>query len=242
MKHRNDAYADTEKGSEENFPPAIPAATVILLRQIEGQPQVLMLQKTPEIDFGGLWVFPGGRIDDEDFEKSDDPTEAARNAAVRETMEEASIKISSENFIWLSHWTPPPREGRRYATWFFVSSTDKEHEIQIDGEEIQNHQWINPKEALRLHTLGKIDVVPPTWVTLYTLAQFDSIKQALEKLSERGTRYYETHLGKDSDGRRITMWAGDSGYEDWNAEKSEETHRLVMSAEGFEFLHSAVDY
>ena len=242
MKHRNDTYGVTEKKSNTVFPPAIPAATVILLRQTKEKLQVLMLHKNPGVDFGGLWVFPGGRIDDEDFDEGDDPNVAARNAAIRETREEAGIKIDSENFVWFSHWTPPPREGRRYSTWFFVTSTDEEHEIQVDGEEIRSHQWINPKEALKLHALGKIGLVPPTWVTLYTLAKFDSVKQALEQLSKRGIRYYETHLGENSDGTRITMWAGDSGYEDWNAEKSERTHRLIMLASGFEFLHSAVDY
>ncbi len=242
MKHRNDGYSSTEKQSGEDHPPAIPAATVILLRQHEGQPQVLMLHKNLDIDFGGLWVFPGGRIDDEDFDHTDDPNIAARNAAVRETIEEAGIKIPGDDFIWFSHWTPPPREGRRYATWFFVTSTEDDHEIQVDGEEIQNHQWINPNEALRLHAQGEIDVVPPTWVTLYTLAQFDSVTRALETLGKRETRRYETHLGKNSDAIRITMWAGDSGYEGWDANKAEQTHRLIMSADGFEFLHSAVDY
>ena len=70
MKHRNDGYGRTDKRSETDFPPAIPAATIILLRQLEDQPQVLMLHKNLEIDFGGLWVFPGGRIETEDFDES----------------------------------------------------------------------------------------------------------------------------------------------------------------------------
>lgn len=242
MKHPNDGYGSTEKQEASEFPPAIPAATVILLRQHNNQPEVLMLHKNLEIDFGGLWVFPGGRIDEEDYAGSDDTNIAARNAAVRETIEEAGIEIPSNDFIWFSHWTPPPREGRRYATWFFVTSTEDEHDIQIDGEEIQNHQWINPKAALEKHAKGEIDVVPPTWVTLYTLAQFDSVEETIGVLSQRDTRTYETHLGKNEDGIRITMWAGDSGYEDWDAEKDAQTHRLVMSPDGFEFQHSAIDY
>lgn len=242
MKHRNDGYGSTEKQAQADFPPAIPAATVILLRQRQNEPQVLMLHKNLEIDFGGLWVFPGGRIDAEDSDESGDADAAARNAAVRETIEEAGINIPGEDFILFSHWTPPPREGRRYATWFFVTSTEEEHDIQVDGEEIQNHQWINPKEALAKHATGEIDLVPPTWVTLYTLAQFESVEETLTTLKTRETRHYETHLGKDADGIRITMWSGDSGYENWDASISDETHRLIMSPDGFEFQHSAVDY
>ena len=64
--HRNDIYGDLDSDSGN---PAIPAATVILLRDIDGdgKPEVLMLRKNSKIAFGGMWVFPGGRIDPEDF-------------------------------------------------------------------------------------------------------------------------------------------------------------------------------
>ena len=64
MKHATNGYGSTEKQVSSDFPPAIPAATVILLRENNGQPEVLMLHKNQEIDFGGLWVFPGGRIEE----------------------------------------------------------------------------------------------------------------------------------------------------------------------------------
>ena len=237
MKHRNDTYGNTDAVTDSEFPPAIPAATVILLRQHDEEMQVLMLHKTDEIDFGGMWVFPGGRIDKEDYADGTDDNIAARNAAVRETIEEAGIEIPGNRFVWFSHWTPPPRPGRRYATWFFVTSTEEEHDIQIDGEEIQNHQCINPGEALERHSRGEIDLVPPTWVTLYQLSKFTRAEDALTILSSRETRHYETHLGKNDDGLRITLWRGDSGYDDWDASQDQDTHRLVMDPEGFRFLH-----
>ena len=85
-------------------------------------------------------------------------------------------------------------------------------------------------------------MVPPTWVTLYTLAQFESVEETLTTLRSRATRRYETHLGKDAEGIRVTMWSGDSGYEDWDATQCDQTHRLIMSADGFDFQHSAVEY
>ena len=244
MKHRNDGYSDDfSRQSEEDHPPAIPAATVVLLRERETGAEVLMLHKNPEIDFGGLWVFPGGRIEEEeDFAGTDDPNVAARNAAVRETVEEAGITVPGEDFIWFSHWTPPPRPGRRYATWFFVTGSDEDHQIMIDGEEMQNHQWINPGEALARHARSEIDIVPPTWVTLYQLSRFDSVTETLAQLGQREPRYYTTHLGRNDEGFRTTMWSGEAGYDDWDATKSGSTHRLIMSPDGFEFLHSAVEY
>ncbi|MBT4162131.1 MAG: NUDIX hydrolase [Gammaproteobacteria bacterium] len=243
MKHKNDLYGDDiTQTADEDHPPAIPAATIVLLREHQGNSEVLMLHKTAEIDFGGLWVFPGGKIDDKDYAGGDDDHVAARNAAVRETVEEAGITIPGDDFIYFSHWTPPPKPGRRYATWFFISSTEDDHDISIDGDEIQNHQWINPGDALLRHQTGEIGLAAPTWVTLYQLSRFDTISETLTQLDQREPRVYQTHMGKNAEGLRTTMWTGDAGYDDWDATISGDTHRLIMSPDGFEFHHSAVEY
>ncbi len=242
-KHRNDIYGDIDddRAKEAEFPPAIPAATVLLLRD-SAELEVLMLHKTSKIAFGGMWVFPGGKIDEEDYDTPDDHDAAARNAASRETTEEAGITIAKDEFVWFSHWTPPPSTARRYATWFFVTATDEDHEVAVDGGEIQNHQWVNPNEALAQHAKGEIDLAPPTWVSLYQLTKFDRANDAINHLSGLDPRYYQTRVVKAEDGTRVALWAGDHGYEDWNADTDGDTHRLLMRSGGFEFHHSAIKY
>ena len=112
-RHRNDIYGDHRQ--REGGSPAIPAATVVLLRDAP-QLEVLMLHKASKVAFGGMWVFPGGRVDDEDYPADGDPDTAARNAAARETREETGIVARPEDFVWLSPWTPPPSTPRRFAT------------------------------------------------------------------------------------------------------------------------------
>ena len=81
-KHKNDIYGDLEKDREnEGAEPAIPAATVLLLREHRNQNQVLMLHKTSKIAFGGMWVFPGGKIDAADYDEERNDNAAARVAA-----------------------------------------------------------------------------------------------------------------------------------------------------------------
>jgi 8-oxo-dGTP pyrophosphatase MutT (NUDIX family) len=243
-KHRNDIYSDDISGDKdkEDIPPAIPAATVLLLRDHSNELQVLMLHKTSKIAFGGMWVFPGGKIDVDDYVDPDDHDTAARQAAARETTEEAGIEIPTEAFVWFAHWTPPPSTAKRFTTWFFVTEALEDHEISIDGGEIQNHQWVNPATALEQHRAGEIDLAPPTWVSLYQLSKFQQASAAIETLAGSEPRYYQTRLGKDDEGNRIAMWSGDAGYEPWDATLSGDTHRLVMRAGGFEFLHSSTDY
>ena len=81
----------------DDLPPAIPAATLILLRErAGGPPEILMTERHAGLAFaGGALVFPGGRIDPEDEVAGaafpELPDAAARIAAIRETIEETGI-------------------------------------------------------------------------------------------------------------------------------------------------------
>tara|TARA_Y100000310_G_scaffold330109_1_gene401197 strand:+ start:2989 stop:3732 length:744 start_codon:yes stop_codon:yes gene_type:complete len=240
-KHRNDIYGDI-KATPDNPNPPIPAATVVLLRDADSGVEVLMLLRTSKVHFGGMWVFPGGRLEEDDFPADGDIDMAARNAAVRETKEEAGIEITSDEFVWFAHWTPPPSTPTRYATWFFVTAASGEQAINVDGHEIQDHAWIGPADALAKHAAGEIDLAPPTWVTLYHLSRHSPVAEALQHFRSRQARFYETHVSQRQDGVRVAMWAGDAGYEETDADARGERHRLVMSQDGFEFESSTEEY
>ncbi len=83
------------------MPNAIPAATLILLRDADGAPpDLLMVERSAAMAFaGGAWVFPGGRVDPGDralamtMGAADIDETAARIAAIRETLEEAGLAI-----------------------------------------------------------------------------------------------------------------------------------------------------
>lgn len=241
-KHKNDIYGDVDNPQAVAAKPATPAATVVLLRDSNDGPEVLMLRKNAKIDFGGMWVFPGGRIDPEDEADNGDAETTARNAAAREAEEEAGVEVDPADFVWFAHWTPPPSTPVRFATWFFAApATDGR--ITIDDGEIKDHRWITPSAALALHGEGKIDLVPPTWVTLYHLARYRPVSALLDHLRGVRARIYETRAVKRSDGVRVALWAGDAGYEDWDADKAGARHRLVMpAASGFTFENDAVSY
>src|SRR4051794_30595281 len=108
-------------------PTAVPAATVIVVRDGAAGVEVLMLKRDSTLSFvGGHWVFPGGRIDAADRRVADgadddDLETAARRAAVREAAEEAGIVIAADSLRRWSHWTPPPESPKRYSTAFFVA-------------------------------------------------------------------------------------------------------------------------
>ena len=240
-KHKNDIYGNVDDPQAAEERPATPAATVVLLRDAEDGPEVLMLRKNSKIAFGGMWVFPGGRIDPEDYPQNGDRDAAARTAAAREAREEAGVVLDPAHFVWFAHWTPPPSAPTRFATWFFAARAS-DQAVAIDDGEIKAHRWIRPATALARHAQAEIDLVPPTWVTLYHLSRYQPVAALLERLRADPPRYYETRAVKRSDGVRVALWRGDAGYEDWDADRPGARHRLVMAAQGFTFENDAVGY
>lgn len=219
--------------SDVDVPPALPAATVILLRDAEEGLETLMLHRTSTVAFGGMWVFPGGRVDDTD-RRSDDPDDetCARRAAVREAAEECALLLEPGDLVTFSHWTPPVETPRRYATWFFVARAS-EGDVLVDGGEIHDHAWLTPREVLDRRERGEVDLAPPTYVTLADLADHLTVDDALASAAERQPApRYETRWGT-VDGGAVAMWAGDAGYEASDPTAEGERHRLWMLPDGW---------
>jgi len=55
-------------------------------------------------------------------------------------------------------------------------------------------------------------------------------------------KIYSTRVAKTEDGKRVAMWSGDAGYEDWDADISGARHRLVMAKDGFVFDNTVESY
>jgi len=247
-QHRNDMYGniDSRGESDEGVMPTIPAATVVLLRDSEQGVEVLMLRKNSKITFGGMWVFPGGKIDAGDYPGGvaveGELQQAAYAAAVRETEEEAGIDVSADKFVYFAHWTPPPGPQKRFATWFFVAQVDSDHAVSIDDGEIKDHAWLRPADALARHAAGELDLVPPTWITLQHIAKYSPSAAVIEHFKARQPKVYATRVVKSANGDRVALWQGDAGYDSWDDAVAGERHRLVMGKQGFVFENTVEQY
>ena len=211
---------------------AIPAATVVLVRERGGTIETLMLRKNSKIAFGGMWVFPGGRIDDGDRVGAPDVATAARRAAVREAAEEAGLAVDEDSLAWISHWLPPGIAPKRYATWFFVAPAPG-GDVTIDGGEIHESDWMQPRDALTRRDALEIELAPPTWMTLHYLGAFDDLDSLMRDAEQREPFFYETHIARGAGGV-VALWAGDVGYgvealDDAALEAKGPRHRLWMA-------------
>lgn len=214
-------------------PTAIPAATVIVLRDRQDHLEVLLLRRDRDLSFaGGTWVFPGGRIDPGDHPTDGDDLEAAaRAAAAREAGEEAGLALDPAVLRRWTHWTPPPETPKRFTTAFYVAALPQDHEeVVIDDGEIREHAWRRPQEMLALHSRGHVSLTPPTYITLSQLSGYDTAAHVVE--ADRAVEHFATRFTIVDD-VALAMYHGDRGYESGDpgpVESSSEgpMHRLLM--------------
>lgn len=214
----------------------MPAATVVVLRDTDEGLETLMLRKNSKLAFGGMWVFPGGRVDDEDREGVDDDVAAARVAAAREAREEANLILDPSGLVLFAHWIPPTIAPKRFATWFFAGRAGTE-QVQIDDGEIVEMEWMSPGDCLHRHHQGDIELVPPTWVTLHTLRSFATVDNALTELDARPPRHHATRAAKTDRGL-VVRWEGDVAFDSGDMKADGPRHRLEMFDDGYHYYDS----
>lgn len=211
--------------------PVFDAATVVLLRDLGAGIECLMLRKNAGQSFGGMWVFPGGRLEPADGTG----LAGARRATVREVTEETGLVVEPDELVPLSHWVPPPQAPRRFATWFFLAALPEgSSDVVVDGGEIGDQMWTGADRALERHRAGEIDLVPPTWVTLRWLVDQDSVEGALAAARSRDVERYATHIA-DDDGVLVSVWEPDAGYESGDLAAPGPRHRLYLDPAGWRF-------
>ena len=190
----------------------IPAATVVLLRHGGDGFETLMLRKNRGQAFGGMWVFPGGKVEEGDGPPGAREEEVARHAAVREAAEETGVVLADVELVPFAHWVPPEEAPKRFSTWFFVAALpDGAAEVVVDGGEIGDHVWTTPRAALDRHGAGEIELAPPTWITLWRLAQVESAEAVIDAARGGEVARHFTRVVADGD-VLVTLWEPDAAY------------------------------
>jgi 8-oxo-dGTP pyrophosphatase MutT (NUDIX family) len=218
---------------------ATPAATVVPLRDGQSGLEVLILRRNSRGEFGGMWVFPGGQVDPADLlVGADHGAEAAeiaagRRAAVREAEEEAGLVLDVDRLIVLSFWLPPAGAVRRFATWFYLAPTTGDVDVVVDDHEIHEHRWTTPQDAMDRRNRGEIELAPPTYMTLWWLAQRADSAAALAAAAARPPERFETHIASVAGRPWACLWAGDAGYDDADEDRPGPRRRLIMDPEGW---------
>lgn len=185
-------------GGEWTPPEPRAAATLVLLRDGAGGIEVALLQRAAHLGFArGMYVFPGGALDDDDALHGD-PWPVA---AIRETFEECGVLLASPNpqtdvqhlrerafgevlaelgvrpaleeLHAFAHWVTPEVESRRFDTRFYAAALPEGQDLKHLTTEHQAIGWFRPQDVEGLPML------PPTAAALSEVARFDRVSDAL---------------------------------------------------------------
>lgn len=188
------------------------AASVIVLRGGSDGLEVLLVQRNPASRFmGGAWVFPGGAVDPEDGEGTDDA--ALRAAGVREVAEEAGIAIDGPDaLVPYSRWITPKAVKIRFDTWFFLCPVPWDTEPQIDGGECVGWRWSTPQDALDAYAADELLLVFPTIKHLEQFAGFPHAEALVAHARGQRVEPVEPRVVLEGEVARVLL-PGDPGYD-----------------------------
>ena len=143
--------------------PAKPAATVMLLRDTDDGIEVFMLRRTTAAAFaGGMYVFPGGKVDPADG----DGDLGYVIAAIRECYEEAGILLATDDNGAMVNDGHPALAHRQavYDGDVDLRALCEQHQLRLAIEDlVWVSHWITPIEESprRFDTRFFMSVAPP---------------------------------------------------------------------------------
>jgi 8-oxo-dGTP pyrophosphatase MutT (NUDIX family) len=200
-----------------------PAATVVVLRDQPPSIKVLLVRRNDNVAFmAGAYVFPGGRVDDEDYRRAKESASsmafashfpdltaaeelAYRVAAAREMSEEAALTLGTDDLVPMAHWVTPEVETRRYDTRFFLARLPDGQVARHDAGETTELVWVTPASALDQCRDGRIMLPPPTWTTIKRLTQFGSVQEALDWARHASIVRVQPQFVRESDRTLLTL-------------------------------------
>ena len=127
----------------------------------------------------------------------------------------AGSALDGGRLAYLSNWVTPAGEPRRFDTRFFLAEVAAGTEAQADEHEVTEATWVTPFQALNRAKQRDWFMIPPTVLTLRTLARFDTPGKAIAfAVSQDPVPRIEPRLVVGEGGSVQILMPGQHGYDD----------------------------
>ena len=99
----------------------------------------------------------------------------ARRLSFSGLLEAENLYCDTTQLAYFSQWQTPSQFKMRFDTRFFLASVPAEHSSLAASPEVAHSVWLTPDHALQRFAQGTLPMIFPTFASLRTLADFDSL-------------------------------------------------------------------
>lgn len=107
-----------------------------------------------------------------------------RTLTFHELLESEELYCDVKRLAYFSHWQTPEEFSVRFDTRFFVAILPPDQVPLETSEEVAHGFWLPPERAMQLYAQRKLPMIFPTYASLRTLADFDSVESLLAEYAK----------------------------------------------------------
>ena len=89
------------------------------------------------------------------------------------------------SLLYFSHWQTPAQNSVRFDTRFFIAALPCGQTPLKTSAEVVHSLWLSPDRALQRHSHGELPMIFPTYASLRTLADFESLGSVIKEFGDR---------------------------------------------------------
>lgn len=121
------------------------------------------------------------------------------------------LRLDLSQIHEVARFITPLGSPRRYDTRFFVAAAPEGQTASHDEEEVVEHRWIRPSDAMALFQAGELPMMSVTYRMICCLARYANVAEVLAAgAARRPQQRVRVH---DPDGVYEVVLPGDPGYE-----------------------------
>lgn len=83
--------------------------------------------------------------------------------------------------VYFSHWETPKESPTRFDTRFYIATLPEHQPPLPNPSEVEHSLWLTPDRALSLFNREQLPMIFPTFASLRTLADFDSVESVFSE-------------------------------------------------------------
>jgi 8-oxo-dGTP pyrophosphatase MutT (NUDIX family) len=101
----------------------------------------------------------------------------------RSLLESEELLCDASRLVYFSHWQTPEQSSIQFDTRFFLTALPADQTPLPASPEVAHVFWVTPDRALELFAKNELPLIFPTFASLRTLADFDSLEAVMKEYS-----------------------------------------------------------